>query len=125
MLVLGLLGIILADVALLGFRKIPFTCSYLPGKSQVHMIVVAAVILISLIAQSVIWEQEALQKPAAMLMLLVTAAVAIRWRTTVLARSDEEGLQFEEEGTPTILELGLYRDGVVLGTRPPDPPTMS
>jgi hypothetical protein len=30
---LALLAIILADVALWGFRKIPFTCSYLPGKS--------------------------------------------------------------------------------------------
>ena len=121
--VLGLLGIILADVALFGFRKIPFTCSYLPGKSQVHMIIVAAVILISLVAQSVTWEQEALQKPgmmAAMLALLGLAAVAIRWRIAVLARSDEEGLQFEEEGTPAVLELGLYRDGVVIGTRPRD-----
>jgi len=128
LLVLGLLGMILADVYLWGFRKIPFTCSYLPGKSQVHMIVVAAVVLISLVAQSAIWEQEALQKPgmmAAMLALLGVAAVAIRWRIGVLARSDEEGLQFEEEGAPAVLELGLYRDGVALGTRPPDPPSIS
>jgi hypothetical protein len=126
--VLGLLGMMLADFCLWSFRKIPFTCSYLPGKSQVHMIVVAAVILILLVAQSVVWEQEALQKPgmmAAMLALLGVAAVAIRWRIEVLARSDEEGLQFEEEGAPDVLELGLYRDGVVAGTRPPDPPTMS
>jgi hypothetical protein len=126
--VLGLLGTILADVALFGFRKIPFTCSYLPGKSQVHMIVVAAVILISFVAQSVLWEQEALQKPiliAPMIAVPGVAAVVIRWRVTVLARSDEEGLEFEEEGTPAVLELGLYRDGVALGSRPPDPPTMS
>jgi hypothetical protein len=124
-LVLGLLGIILADVALLGFRKIPFTCSYLPGKSQVHLIVVAVVVLMSLIAQSVIFEQQALRKPlqmAAMLVLLAVAAFALRRHITELASSDELGLQFEEEGTPAVLELGLYRDGVVLGTRPPDPP---
>ncbi|HLW82134.1 MAG TPA: hypothetical protein VKS20_08840 [Candidatus Acidoferrales bacterium] len=126
--VLGLVGVILVDLALYSFRKVPFACSYLPGKSQVHMIVVFLVILVSLVAQSVIWEQEALQKPAmmaAMLALLGVAALAIRWRTTVLARSDEEGLQFEEEGTPAVLELGLYRDGVALGTRPPDPPSVS
>ena len=35
--VLGLFGMIVADICLLGFRKIPFTCSYLPGKSRVHM----------------------------------------------------------------------------------------
>jgi hypothetical protein len=126
--VLGLLGMILADVCLWSFRKIPFTCSYLPGKSRVHMIVVAAVILILLVAQSVVWERDALQKPgmmAAMLALLGVAAVAIRWRIEVLARSDEEGLQFEEEGTPAVMELGLYRDGVVLGSRPRDPPSIS
>lgn len=57
-----------------------------------------------------------------MLALLGVAAVAIRWRTTVLARCDEEGLQFEEQGTPGILELGLQRDGgcseAVHSTRP-------
>jgi len=126
LLVLGLLGMILADVCLWGFRKIPFTCSYLPGKSQVHMIVVAAVILILLVAQSVVWEREALQKPgmmAAMLALLGVAAAAIRWRIAVLARSDEEGLQFEEEGTPAVLELGLFHDGAVVGTGGRDTPS--
>jgi hypothetical protein len=123
--VLGLMGMILADVCLWRFRKIPFTCSYLPGKSQVHMVVVAAVILILLVAQSVVWEQEALQKPgmtAATLALLGAAAVAIRWRTTVSARFDEEGLQFEEQAA-ALLELGLYRDGAVLGSRPSEPPS--
>ena len=126
--VLGLLGMILVDLTLYSFRKIPFTCSYLPGKSQVHLVVCAAAVLILLVGQSVVWEQEALQKPgmmAAMLTLLGVAAVTTRWRTTALARCDEEGLQFEEEGTPAILELGaLYRDGAVLGSRPSDPPSM-
>lgn len=126
--VLGLLGMILADVFMWSFRKIPFTCSYLPGKSQAHMVVVAAAILILLVAQSVVWEQEALQKPgmmATVLVLLGVAAIGTRWRIAALARSDEEGLQFEEEGTPAVLELGLYRDGVVLGSRPRDPPSIS
>lgn len=125
--VLGLLGMMLADVCLWSFRKIPFTCSYLPGKSQVHMIIVAAVVLILLVAQIVVGELEAVRKPgmmAATLALLGVAAVAIRYRTTVLAKSDEEGLQFEETN-PAVLELGLYRDGAVLGTPPRDPPAIS
>lgn len=124
--VLGLLGMILVDLALYSFRKIPFTCSYLPGKSQVHLVVCAAAILILVVGQSVVWEQEALQKPglmAAMIGLLGVGAVTIRWRTSVLARTDEEGLQFEEEGSPAVLELGLFRDGGVLGSRPSDPPS--
>jgi hypothetical protein len=62
---------------------------------------------------------------ATVLAVLGVGAVVIRWRIEVLARSDEEGLQFEEEGTPAVLELGLYRDGVVLGTSPRDPPSIS
>jgi hypothetical protein len=37
LLVLALLGTILGHVCLYSFRKIPFTCSYLPGKSKIHM----------------------------------------------------------------------------------------
>ena len=40
--VLGLLGMILADLFLLRFRKIPFTCSWLPGKSYFHMVFLGA-----------------------------------------------------------------------------------
>ena len=32
--VLLALGFIFADLSLVGFYKIPFTCSYLPGKSE-------------------------------------------------------------------------------------------
>ena len=39
LLVLGLLGMIVAELCLHGFQKIPFTCSYLPGKSYFHMAV--------------------------------------------------------------------------------------
>jgi hypothetical protein len=35
--ILGLLGFILADLNLLGFYKVPFTCSYLPGKSNIQL----------------------------------------------------------------------------------------
>jgi len=36
LLLLALLGSILTDINLLGFAKVPFTCSYLPGKSNVQ-----------------------------------------------------------------------------------------
>jgi hypothetical protein len=124
--VLGLLGMILVDLALYSFRKIPFTCSYLPGKSQVHLVVCAVAILIMLVGQSVVWEQEALQNRgmiASTLALLGVLAIATKWRTTASARFDEEGLQFEEDGTPAVLKLGLYRDGAVLGGRPSEPPS--
>ena len=40
--VLGFLGMIVTDLCLLRFRKIPFTCSYLPGKSRFHMVLLVA-----------------------------------------------------------------------------------
>jgi hypothetical protein len=103
--VIGLLGIILVDLALYSFRKIPVTCSYLPGKTQVHLVVCAAAVLILLVGQSVVWEQEALQNRgmiALTLALLGVVAIATKWRSTALARFEEEGLQFEEEGIPTF-----------------------
>ncbi len=120
LIVLALLGTILVDIALYGFRKIPFTCSYLPGKSPVHLIFLATVGLVWLVAESVLLEQQALREPrntVAMLMLLGVVAAGIRWRTVLLARSNERGLQFEEEAVPAILELGLFRDGAVTGSR--------
>jgi hypothetical protein len=123
--VLGLMGIVLVDIALYDFRKIPFACSYLPGKSQVHMVVIAVVLLMTLVPQSVIFEQQALLNTGAtaeMLVLIALTAVGVKWGTAALAKSDETELRFEEEA-PAVLELGLYRDGAVLGTRPSEPPS--
>jgi hypothetical protein len=38
LLLLLLIGCLLADLSLIGFYKIPFTCSYLPGKSNVQFV---------------------------------------------------------------------------------------
>lgn len=111
--VLALLGMILVDLALWDFRKIPFACSYLPGKSQVHMAVIAAVILVMLVAQSVLWEQQALLnswKSIAMLVVVAAAAAIVRRATNALGRSDETALQFEETDPSALLQLGLSRE---------------
>lgn len=114
---LGLFGMMIGDAALYGFRKIPFTCSYLPGKTQMNVVIVAsAVVIVPVVAQMVELEQEALQKTGRMIemvALVVLAAVAVRWRTAQ-ATAEGEQLKFEEEDA-AVLELGLYRDGVVLG----------
>ena len=49
--VLGLWGMIVAYVGLPGLQKIPFTCSYLPGKSFFHMAFLAAIGLVFLIGK--------------------------------------------------------------------------
>jgi hypothetical protein len=47
LLVLALLGVILSEVCLQNFQKLPFTCSYLPGKSRMHMAVMGVWPLLS------------------------------------------------------------------------------
>ena len=113
LMVLALLGIILVDLALWDFRKVPFACSYLPGKSQVHMAVIAAVILVMLVAQSVLWEQRALLSTASMIVLLAAvaiAAVGVRRAMVVLARSDQSALQFEDTDPAALVKLGLSHE---------------
>jgi hypothetical protein len=119
--VLALIGMMLADVCLARFRKIPFTCSYLPGKSQVHLVFLGALGLVYAIMGSVKVEQQVLLAPRntmTMVALFAMAALGVRWGTA-LVRPDEEELQFEEEAAPAVQELGLHRDGVMPVGWPP------
>jgi CubicO group peptidase (beta-lactamase class C family) len=114
--VLGLLGMIVADLCLLRFRKIPFTCSYLPGKSRVHMVLLVALCVLLTGPETAVAERHALREIGSMLVmlaLLVMVWVAVRWTTKALARGDEQEPRFEEEEPPAVLGLGLHRDGVM------------
>lgn len=122
--VLGLLGAIVADIALLGMRKIPFVCSYLPGKSRFHLVFLGGTGLLLLTIKGVLLEKEALQETGstvAMLALLLFLWLAIRRVGTWLSKEDPEELQFEEESAPAVQGLGLGRDGV-MAIEPPQAP---
>ena len=114
--ILGLIGFLLADLCLHGFRKIPFTCSYLPGKSQVNMVFLGALGLLWGVMLSVKFERQALQESRSTVLMVVLfglAACGVRWGTAALARLDVDDLRFEEAPPPAVLELGLHRDGVM------------
>jgi CubicO group peptidase (beta-lactamase class C family) len=120
--ILALMAMILVELCLHGFHKIPFTCSYLPGKSQIHLVVLGVLCLLWCIVLSVVYERQALEDPV----LFVPAAIGfalvwgcLRWRTAAHARSEEAEVQFEEVATPAVLVLGLNRDGAW----PTEPPT--
>jgi len=115
---LAALGICIAELGLYGFHKIPFTCSYLPGKLRFNM----AIAYLLLFLMSITWgaelEMRAFNEPAlyaAVLVGLMAGAVAARWRTTAQARSEEAALRFDEAAEPDIYALDLHRDG---GTPP-------
>jgi CubicO group peptidase (beta-lactamase class C family) len=112
--VLWLLGAIAAELCLYGFRKIPFTCSYLPGKSYFHMAILAFLGLMFLLNKGAALERQALDDPrlyTAMIAGLAIAAGLARWRTAMWTRSPESAVRFEEEPVVVIQSLGLYRDG--------------
>ncbi|MEX2260344.1 MAG: serine hydrolase domain-containing protein [Bryobacteraceae bacterium] len=108
--VLGLLGVILVELCLHGVQKLPFTCSYLPGKSNFHLTFWLCIgLLLALIAKGVEFELHALRDPTSyvtMLVVLGIVAVVARWRTAVIA-SDESELQFDEVPPWQILTLNL------------------
>jgi hypothetical protein len=113
--VLGLLGITLTELCLHGFHKIPFTCSYLPGKSNFHIKFWLFLMLgLNITFRAADFERSALSDPskyAWILGILGVAAFGARWRTQAHASSEETRLLFEEEWSPVILGLGLRRDG--------------
>lgn len=115
LLALLLLGVLVAELSLWTFHKIPFACSYLPGKSQAHMVFFAVIALALLLAESVRFEQRALQQFSIFVLVIVALALGaagLRWVKTLRAEDDIE-VMFEEVSTPAIFELGLHRDGIM------------
>jgi len=103
-----LFGAILAELCLQGIQKIPFTCSYLPGKSNFHITFLLCVsFLIPLINRVAMFERRALDDRFAYGVLVVALGIAlfaIRWRTV------GGDVQFEDIPDPAVIPLGLQRD---------------
>jgi hypothetical protein len=107
--VLALLGCILVETCLIGFHKVPFTCSYLPGKANVQLIFWGSVIvLVSLVIPCVEFEQSALHeanKFGFMVCILVGLALALFAYNDLRAKSAV--IHFEEIPDEVITTLGL------------------
>jgi len=111
LLVLGLLGSLLADISLRDFRKIPFTCSYLPGKSKVHMVfwfvIFPVVLAIHRFAQL---EARAMASPlryCAMAGTVAAAAFAARLLANTGANRSEPEVQYEDSASYELTRLRL------------------
>jgi hypothetical protein len=109
--ILGLLGALVAEVCLQGFQKIPFTCSYLPGKTNIHITFVFSVmVLLQFLAFCAGVELRAMAHPVHYLTTIATLAAALlfaRWRTAAQTDADDVGILFEDEGSPAIQSLNL------------------
>lgn len=109
---LALLGMILVELCLSGTPKIPFTCSYLPGKSRMHIaIYVAVVLLFPLTIVAVEFERDALQNTlrySAMATVLLIAWIGTWARSLWPGNPAVEPPQFEDETAGAVVTLELW-----------------
>jgi hypothetical protein len=137
---LGLVGALLVEISLGGIQKIPFTCSYLPGKSNFHMTFWLCIgVIIGIVIQCAELERRALANPARLAAVLVVLGIAAvlapclrspahcskvlamlgivavleRWRTA--PEGEEAAVEFEAVPSSAVLLLGLPRDGGMPG----------
>ncbi|MGA8744099.1 MAG: hypothetical protein WB561_23100 [Terracidiphilus sp.] len=107
---LACIGAILADLAVVSLRNIPFTCSYLPGKAQLHFVFWGGMLLgLPLISEaaSIEWRLLASRLGSISLVVCVSlAAILIRWGTNSRLRK-ADSIIFREEATPDLLSLKL------------------
>jgi pimeloyl-ACP methyl ester carboxylesterase len=96
------------------FRKIPFACSYLPGKANLKLkLGIGGFLFLLAVDLAAYLELWSLQKPAryfAALGILITATIVASRRTSSLAASPENRIQFEDAPAAHIYALDLRRD---------------
>ena len=112
LLVLGLFGSCLVEMALSGFQKVPFTCSFLPGKANVHIAFWVSVLLLVPLSNVAAHFEERLLDTASgsvvLILALVVILLAVRRRNIRLAVAAAR-LRFEELPTPDVMSLKLDR----------------
>jgi hypothetical protein len=130
--VIGLLGATLVELYLYGTRKIPFTCSYLPGKSTFRAgFWVAAAFILMLTSLFSYLERWALDTPKAFAILV--GVLGVVWLSAHLVTSaqakvpdTDTGPQFEEEPSDRIVTLDVWDHRVPAAlTKPADARTFA
>jgi hypothetical protein len=104
------LGLLLVELCLYTFPKLPFTCSYLPGKAQIHFVFWGGLmIFIRLVSKAAELEGRLLRRPVGCLtMILVVAAAAFGMGYLTQSHAASAGdLLFEEQYPAGITTLRL------------------
>jgi len=113
LLVLVLFGCCLVEFSLSGFLKVPFTCSYLPGKANAHiMFWVAVLLLIPLANLAARVEFHMLNHAASGMLLIIVLGIVLasaRWHTKTRATAAAR-LKFEDNPAPEVFALKLDRN---------------
>jgi hypothetical protein len=114
-----LTGVLMVHLLLHRFRKIPFACSYLPGKTDLRIKLGSRAIAFLFFADAAVrvefWAMGRATRFAVIFTLLTAAAVWARRRTVEFAKSRYQPLQFEELPPDEVQVLNLQADGVLSG----------
>jgi hypothetical protein len=103
---LALFGTLLIEAWLITFRKIPFACSYLPGKSKFHLVFAGTIQLLPLALMKLVELEQ--QAASAWLTYIATASALIA--AIVIARklpSPSEEIVYEDFASDDLIELKL------------------
>jgi len=110
-----LIGIVIAERSLVEFRKVPFACSYLPGKSDLRWKLGAyglAFIFATYVGASIEKSSlETLGRAVVLFAILAALVFHARRRWMRFAASPYERLQFEDTETAEISPLNLHDGG--------------
>lgn len=108
-------GILMVEISLHRFRKIPFACSYLPGKAKIHNRVgtvgIGFLLAANLGVQIEYWAMHKTARFAVLFAILLAAAIWAWRRTAEFARSPANRLQFEDLPPAEVTALDLRSDG--------------
>ena len=105
---LTVFGLLIIELALTGFDKIPFTCSYLPGKANLKImfgVYWGLLIIVSEVVTAI--EIDALRHGFGRLMAVTLAAWLAAAGRARRVRSRVSSLRFEEQPEPAVAGLGL------------------
>lgn len=109
--ILAFLGLLLAELSFDSVQRIPFTCSYLPGRSNFHVTFWLWIFLIFLgIVAAAVQERRALESPAATAAVLAGLGIAALFavlRNNRLARPAQAELRYEEIPPDQLVSLEL------------------
>ena len=107
-------GILMVEISLHRFRKIPFACSYLPGKAKIHTrlgtVGIEFLVAANLGVQIEYWAMHKAARFAVLFSILLAFAILAWRRTAEFARSPANRLQFEDLPPAEVTALDLRSD---------------
>jgi hypothetical protein len=109
---LTVFGLLIIELALTGFAKVPFTCSYLPGRANLKImfgVYWGLLIIVSELVTQI--ENQALREGYGKLMAVTIGAWLVAAYRSRGAHARIPSLTFEEQPEPAVVGLGLSAQG--------------